>query len=151
MAIQYIMHIGICVRDLDHSIRFYRDGLGFEEAGGLEVSGEPTATLVEIPRLELRAVYLDRGALRIELLHYPNLGTVGAAVRRPMNQPGFTHFAIRVDSLEETIATLVPLGATVLEHTRIRNEEFDAEIIYLTDPDGTRLECIELPNDPTRP
>ena len=64
MTIQYVMHFGICVRDLDRSIRFYRDGLGFEEAGGLEIAGEPTATLVEIPGMELRAVYLDRDGMR---------------------------------------------------------------------------------------
>ncbi len=151
MTIQYMMHTGICVRDLERSIRFYRDGLGFEEAGGLEVRGEPTATLVEIPGLELRAVYLDRDGVRIELLHYPNPGTVGGAERRPMNQPGLTHFAFRVENLDDAIAKLVPLGATVLEHTRVHEEKFDAHIIYLTDPDGTRLELVQTPNDPTRP
>ena len=29
MSIEYVMHVGICVRDLPRSIRFYRDGLGF--------------------------------------------------------------------------------------------------------------------------
>ena len=60
MTVQYTMHVGICVRDLDRSIRFYRDGLGFEEAGGLEISGEPTTALMELPDVELRAVYLER-------------------------------------------------------------------------------------------
>ena len=151
MTIQYVMHFGSCVRELDRSIRFYRDGLGFEEALGLEISGEPTATLVEIPELELRAVYLDRDGVRIELLHYPSPGTVGGAEPRPMNQPGLTHLCVRVDNLDDTIAKLVPLGATVLEHTRVHEDAFDAHIIYLTDPDGTRLELIQTPNDPTRP
>ncbi len=150
MAVQYMMHLGICVRDLERSIRFYRDGLGFEEAGGLEIAGEPTATLVELPGLELRAVYLDRDGMRIELLHYPSLGTVGSAERRPMNQPGLTHLALRVDNLEETIAKLEPLGATLLEHTRIYDEKYDSHIVYMTDPDGTRLEVVQVPNDPTR-
>ena len=86
--VQYVMHFGICVRDLERSVRFYRDGLGFEEAGKLEVSGEPIATLVEIPDLEMHAQYLDRDGVRIELIHYPVQGTVGSAERRPMNQPG---------------------------------------------------------------
>jgi catechol 2,3-dioxygenase-like lactoylglutathione lyase family enzyme len=151
MTIRYMMHAGICVRDLDRALRFYRDGLGFEEAGGLEISGEPTATLVEIPGLELRAVYLDRDGFRIELLHYPSPGTVGGVERRPMNQPGLTHLAFRVENLDDAIAKLVPLGATVLEHTRVHEEEYEAHIIYLTDPDGTRLELVQTPNDPTRP
>jgi catechol 2,3-dioxygenase-like lactoylglutathione lyase family enzyme len=68
-----------------------------------------------------------------------------------MNQPGLTHLAVRVESLDEAIAKLVPLGATVLEHTRIYDEHFGAEIVYMTDPDGTRLEVVQTPNDPTRP
>jgi catechol 2,3-dioxygenase-like lactoylglutathione lyase family enzyme len=151
MPIQYLMHFGICVSDLERSVRFYCEGLGFKEAGRLEVSDAPTAKLIEIPGVDLHAVYLDREGVRIELLHYPSPGTVGSAEPRPMNQRGLTHFAIRVDSVDETIATLRPLGARILEHTRVRNDEFDAEIIYVTDPDGTRIECVQTPNDPTRP
>ena len=151
MTVKYIMHVGVCVSDLNRSIRFYRDGLGFEEAGGLEISGEPTATLLEMPDLELRAVYLERDGLRIELLHYPSPGSVGAAEARPMNQLGLTHMAVRVENLEDAIAKLTALGGTALEHTRVREPEYDAEIIYLTDPDGTRLELIQVTNDPTRP
>jgi predicted enzyme related to lactoylglutathione lyase len=108
MAVQYVMHLGICVRDLE------RDGV------------------------------------RIELLQYPSPGTVGNAERRPMNQPGLTHLALRVDDLDETITKLTPLGGTILEHTRIYDEKFDSHIVYITDPDGTRLEVIQVPNDPTR-
>ncbi len=151
MTIKYMMHVGLCVSDLNRSIRFYRDGLGFEEAGGLEISGEPTASLVEISDLELRAVYLDRDGLRIELLHYPSPGSVGVAEARPMNQLGLTHMAVRVENLDDAIAKLTALGGTALEHTRIRDPEYNSEIIYLTDPDGTRLELVQVPNDPTRP
>ena len=151
MTVEYVMHVGVCVRDLEKSIRFYRDGLGFSEAGRLEIDGEPTATMVEIPDLELRAIYLERDGLRIELLHYPSGGTIGEASVRPMNQPGLTHFAVRVTDLDETIAKLESLGGHSLKKTRIYNPDFDAHLLYVTDPDGTRLELVETPNDPTRP
>ena len=99
-GIQYVMHVGICVRDLERSVRFYRDGLGFADGGGLEVEGEPTATMLGIPGLVLHAVYLERDGFRIEVRHYPSPGTVGSAEPRPMNQPGLTHFALRVEDLE---------------------------------------------------
>jgi len=150
MGIEYVMHVGVCVRDLERSIRFYRDGLGFSEAGRLEVDGEPTATMLGMPELELRAIYLERDGLRIELLHYPKPGTVGSAEARPMNQPGLTHFAVRVSDLEETIAKLRSLGGDVLEKSRVYNPDFDAHLVYATDPDGTRLELVQTPKDPTR-
>ena len=150
MSVLYPMHVGICVRDLELSIRFYRDGLGFEEAGRLEVSDEATATLLEIPDAELQAVYLERDGLRIELLHYPKPGAVGTTEPRPMNQVGLTHLAVRVSNLDDTLAKLAPLGAVILEQTRVRNDVYDAHIIYITDPDGTRIECVQVDKDPTR-
>ncbi|MFK7894663.1 MAG: VOC family protein [Myxococcota bacterium] len=150
MPIDYVMHVGICVQDLGRSIRFYRDGLGFKEAGTLEVAGEPTATMLGIPEVELSAVYLDREGFRIELLYYPSPGTVGTDAARPMNQPGLTHFALRVHDLDEVIEKLLSLGGRVIEGTRVTNREFQADLLYMTDPDGTRLELVETPEDPTR-
>ena len=150
-GVLYPMHVGVCVRDLDRSIRFYRDGLGFEEAGRLRVEGEPTATMLGLPAdMLLDAVYLERDGLRIELLHYPTPGAVGPDSARPMNQLGLTHFAVRVAVLEETIARIVELGGHVLEATRIHNAEFGSHLVYATDPDGTRLELVQVPKDPTR-
>lgn len=150
MGIDYLMHVGVCVRDLQRSIRFYRDGLGFKEMETLDIAGQPTATLLGMPDVDLNAVYLERDGFRIELLYYPTPGTVGSADARPMNQPGLTHFAIRVSNLDEVIEKLVSLGGRVLDGTRIFNEDFQAHLVYVTDPDGTRLELAEIPKDPTR-
>jgi len=43
MTIQRVVHIGICVRDPERSIRLYRDGLGFTYLSDLRSGGEPTA------------------------------------------------------------------------------------------------------------
>jgi predicted enzyme related to lactoylglutathione lyase len=88
--------------------------------------------------------------MRIELLYYARPGTVGEAAARPMNQPGLTHFAIRVSDLDAVVERLVSLGGRVLEETRVTNEEYQARLVYLVDPDGTRLELADTPNDPTR-
>lgn len=150
MSIQYVMHFGICVRDLERSIRFYRDGLGFVEKGRLHVDDAPTSQMMEIPGVVLDAVYLERDGVRIELLAYPKNGTVGPATARPMNQPGLTHFAVRVDDRDRAIERLTALGGAVIPVSRIENPAFQARICYLTDPDGTRLELVEVPTDPTR-
>ncbi len=150
-GVEYMMHIGVCVTDLEHSTRFYRDGLGFKEAMGLEIDGEPTATLMGLDSdLELRALYLDREGFRIELLAYPTPGTVGEAVARPMNRLGLTHIAVRVTDLDAALERVVAYGGRILEGRRVRNEEFGSEIAYATDPDGTRLELIQTEHDPTR-
>ena len=150
-GVQYMMHVGVCVSDLARSIRFYRDGLGFSEAGELTVEGEPTATMLALPPdLRLDAVYLDREGFRIELLSYPRPGTVGKAAARPMNALGLTHFALRVDDLDATIARLEELGGAMVEGSRIQNEAFGSDLCFMTDPDGVRLELVQVADDPTR-
>lgn len=150
MSVDYVMHFGVCVRDLARSIRFYTEGLGFVEKSRLHIEDAPTAQMMGIPDLVLDAVYLDRDGVRIELLAYPRNGTVGPATARPMNQPGLTHFAVRVDDRDAMIGKLTALGGALISTSRIENPEFKARICYVTDPDGTRIELVEVPTDPTR-
>lgn len=148
MAIQCIAHIGICVSDLERSRFFYRDGLGFKEVARLQTSSAPTRQLLNMKDVDLRALFLERDGLRIELLWYARPGATAGERPRPMNQLGLTHVALRVDDVDATIAALVRAGATWLEGTTIDNPEFQARAAMLVDPDGTRLELIQAPLDP---
>jgi len=145
MPIERVTHIGICVRDPERSLKFYRDGLGFTYLSDLRIGGEPTATLLQVPELDLHAYYLERDGVRIELLHYVSPGTVGTDQPRPMNQPGFTNLALQVTDLAVEVARLRACGARVLEHTRIENPAFQSAVIFVTDPDGTRIELVQMP------
>ena len=93
-------HIGICVSDWKRSLRFYHDVLGFRYVHELEVKGEPSDTLLRLEGVALRAIYLEREGVRIELLHYDAPGCTGDGEPRPMNQLGLTHLSLRVDDLD---------------------------------------------------
>lgn len=136
-------HLGICVSDLERSLAFYRDALGFAVESELRVEGEPSATLLGLEGVRLHAVYLVRDGLRIELLHYASPGYVGDGAPRAMNQLGLTHLSLRVEDLEATLARLEALGARVLHDTRIDNPRLRAKAVFATDPDGTRIELVE--------
>ena len=43
MSIQRLSHIGICVSDLQRSLGFYRDALGFRELSRIAVEGAESA------------------------------------------------------------------------------------------------------------
>lgn len=50
MAVRFASHLGICVSDPEHSLRFYRDLLGFRPSGSLAVADpHPTRPLGEPP------------------------------------------------------------------------------------------------------
>jgi len=143
MAIKRFSHVGLCVSDLDRSLAFYRDGLGFAEVARLDVSGEAAETLLGLSDLDLRVVFLERDGVRIELLHYASPGNRGSGEPRPMNALGLTHLSLRVDDLDETVAALERAGGRVLRATRARNETIESSAVFVTDPDGTRIELIE--------
>jgi catechol 2,3-dioxygenase-like lactoylglutathione lyase family enzyme len=147
MAVLRMTHIGICVTDLERSVRFYRDGLGFAYRAELRVQGEPSDTLLRLRGVDLRAVYLERDGTRLELLHYAAPGAVQADAPRPMNQCGLTHLSLRVDSVADTLAALRAAGAQPLDDTRIDIPEFGAAAIFVTDPDGTMIELVQSPGD----
>ncbi len=145
-----LSHVGICVADLERSLRFYGEGLGFAEVGALDLAGEPSATLLELPGVELRARYLERDGARIELLHFPRPGATGGGTR-PMNALGLTHLSFRVADLDGTLRRLLALGGRPLSHTRVENPDLGMQAVFLTDPDGTRIELVAGPGDPGAP
>jgi len=143
-------HVGLCVRDLDRSLRFYRDGLGFREVSTVELAGEPSATLLELPDVRLRARFLERDGLRLELLHYATPGASSDGTPPPMNRAGLTHLSFRVDDLDAALAKLTALGGAARPGTRIAATLVKAHAIFVTDPDGTRIELIQAPGDPEK-
>ena len=137
-------HLGICVSTLEASLAFYRDALGFEESGDLAVKGEPSQTLLGLADVDLRAVYLRRDGVTIELLHYASPGQVGDAAPRAMNALGLTHLSLRVTGLDALVADLEERGFPVLRETAIDHPELSARAVFVTDPDGTRVELVEM-------
>lgn len=148
MSVQRLSHIGICVSDLEQSVGFYRDALGFAELSRLAVAGAESERLLDIEGGELEAVYLERDGTRIELLYYPAAGHQRGDTPRPMNRLGLTHLSLRVDSVDDAIAAVERTGGAVLAHTLIDNKAWHTRAVFVTDPDGLRIELLQAPGDP---
>ena len=139
-------HLGICVSDLDRSLRFYCEGLGFEQTASHQV-GADFGALMEIEDVDLQSRMLSRDGITIELLSFTSPGQTGDGARRPMNQLGLTHLSLRVDDVDEVASRIEALGGTVVPATRTTFELPAAKLdfLYCTDPDGVRIELMELP------
>ncbi|HXQ60380.1 MAG TPA: VOC family protein [Acidimicrobiales bacterium] len=139
-------HLGICVSDLERSMRFYCEGLGFSAAESHTV-GEEFGPLMELDGVALRSQFVRRDGMAIELLHFTSPPQSGDGVRRPMNALGLTHLSIRVDDVPAVAAALEALGGTVVSGTRTTFDLPGAalDFVYCTDPDGVRIELMQLP------
>jgi catechol 2,3-dioxygenase-like lactoylglutathione lyase family enzyme len=139
-------HLGICVSDLDRSLRFYCDGLGFELTDSHQV-GDEFAALMEVEGIFLESRMIRRDGVTVELLSFTQPGHVGGAARRPMNQLGLTHVSLRVDDIDGVASTIEALGGTVVRTTRTAFDlgSLRLDFVYCTDPDGVRIELMDLP------
>lgn len=143
MGLGRLSHLGICVSDLERALTFWREALGFRESKRLDVYGDAAETLISIPDLDLRVAVLERDELHVQLLHYASPGHRGTGEPRPMNALGITHLSLVVDDLEAAITAVTASGGRVLRSTRLRTEDAGREAIFVTDPDGTRIELVE--------
>jgi len=96
---------------------------------------------------ELQAVYLERDGTRIELLYFP-AGYLQEEVPRPMNRLGLTHLSLRVESLDAVLAAVAETGGAVLADSRIDIPVSRSSAVFVTDPDGLRIELVQAPGDP---
>ena len=139
-------HVGLCVTDLDRSLRFYCDGLGFEKAEGFALDDTTLPGLdrgLEVPSpVSVASQMITAGEVKIELLHYLTPDVEGTPSQH-RNQLGLTHLAFWVDDVNAAAARLVETGGTILEHTRCSP---GIDILFLADPDGTRVELMGSPS-----
>lgn len=148
MPIQRLTHLGICVSDLERSVRFYRDVLECEEIGRLDLEGGHADTVNSMEGVHVRAVYLERDGWRIELIEFAKPGCIGEPEPRPMNQLGLTHLSFRVDDLDAVCEKLEEAGGSLLADTRVGDATSPVRVIMGYDPDGVRFELIQGPGDP---
>ena len=149
MGIRRLTHLGICVSDLERSVRFYEQALGFRVVGTFSAGDSATATILEVEGVKAEMVYLERDGWRIELLHYPSPGHQGDGQRRPMNLLGLTHLSFAVDDLDLVAEAAQRLGGRALPSTRAKFQSGNSGL-FLLDPDGLRIELIDRKGDPNR-
>jgi catechol 2,3-dioxygenase-like lactoylglutathione lyase family enzyme len=138
-------HFGICVSDLERSLRFYCDALGFEKAESHEI-GVEFAHLMDLPDVSVTSQFIRRGPTAIELLAFREPAPFGTSERRAVNQLGLTHLSFRVSDVAATLTRVVELGGAVVESSRttIDMGGHALEFVYCTDPDGVRVELMDL-------
>ena len=66
-----------------------------------------------------------------------------------MNRLGLTHLSLRVDDLDATLQALAAAHARILPETRIGHPEHGVAVVFVTDPDGTLIELVQSPGDPS--
>ena len=140
-------HVGITVKDLDASIRFYHDVLGLEFSNEPSpwFEGEDSERRSECRAQALRQVSLILGDSTLELLEYNNPPSETEA---PLlsNNIGASHVAFLVDDIRAKKAELEAKGIEFYSDVNSVDEGVLAgwRWVYFEDPDGYPLELVEV-------
>ena len=146
------LHRAICVDNLEASVPFYRDGLGFQPIGEVEVEqGAWLETLTGLPGARRVHQLVRNGeGITLDLYAFQNPHPVGPRGRRKNNQYGLTHLAFYVDNVDDWAGRIAAAGGKVFAHTRATFRDNGTTMMYSTDPDGTRVELMHAPGERQR-
>ncbi len=101
--VKKIDHIGIAVKNLEESLKFYENVLGLKSAG-TEVVEEQ----------KVKVAFLPTGDSEVELLEPTSPdSTIAKFIEK--NGEGIQHMAYRVDDIEKAIAKMKELGLRMID------------------------------------
>ena len=136
-----IHHSAICVRDVDASLRFWRDGLGFQVLMDHPFEGD-WPTLLRAPGRDLRAVFLgDPARPDSGIVELVDLGDVPEPTADGPAREGFLLLSVMID-VEAALARLADLG---LGGTPRRVAVHGVAMAVVTAPEGTWVELVDTP------
>ena len=148
--ISSVLPTALAVSDLERSIGFYRDLLGFRVAAELPPLAERERwdayheQVCRIPGAQIEVVYLEApdGRTHLELIEYVS-PKAPAPPRRGLHEPGTAIVALSVRGSREAVERLRAAGVDVLAGPvpYTSDEGVSTLTTYFYDPDGNAL-CL---------
>ena len=137
-----IRHTGIVVSDVEKSIDFYTNLLGFEIKKDMMESGDYIDNFSALKDARVRTVKmtLDNQDM-VELLWYES-HPEKPDMERPITRIGCSHIAMTVEDLDGTYERLVSAGVEFNSPPQLSPDGF-AKVTFCKDPDGSLIELVE--------
>jgi len=138
-----IHHTAISTADIERSLRFYRDLLGFEEVFDFNwpVGTEALDNITGLRDSSARVAMLKAGNACVELFEYATPTPQTAPSNRPVCDHGITHLCLQVTDIDAEYARLSAAGMKF--HCPPQPVGDTLRATYGRDPDGNVVELLE--------
>ena len=146
--IKSVHHVSYTVKDMDRSLRFYEEGLGFQRYSDRTVEGRLQEIITGIENAKARIVHLKGHGLGLELFQYFAPEQRRDHAVRPCDV-GSSHMCFMVDEIDEVVKQLKGLGAEFLSDPQTVEAGPNAgnRFCYFLDPDGIPMELQQRAGD----
>jgi catechol 2,3-dioxygenase-like lactoylglutathione lyase family enzyme len=142
--------VGITVKDMNRSLQFYTQVLGFKKISDTEYHGEQVEKLKGLFGINIRVAKLQLGDEFIELTDYLTTGGRSIPEDQKSNDLFFQHIAIVVSDMEKAYQHVKKFN---VEHVSTSPQTLPKSIpaaegikaFYFHDPDDHNLELIYFP------
>ena len=139
-----VRHTGIVVSNLDESLAFYRDDLGFEIVKRMDESGIFIDTILGYDDINVTTIKMAiPGAdnQMIELLCYKSHPEKKTS--RKINDIGISHIAFTVKNLTDIYNALLQRGVKFISGPQL-SDDGGVKVAFCMAPEGTYIELVEL-------
>ncbi len=138
MTVLRMDNVGIVVKDLDAAITFFTE-LGLVLEGRMPIEGEwaGRVTGVRGQRVEIAMLRTPDGHSRLELSRFDAPAIVSDHRRAAVNSLGYLRVMFAVEDLNDTLARLSKLGATVVDE--VVDYENIYRLCYIRGPEGVLI------------
>ncbi len=133
-------HTAFTVSDLERSVEFYTQVLGFELERRFDTEGAGISMITGFPDARLRIAFVNLGEFRLELIQYDS--PAGGKLDMATNNVGSAHIAFWTDDVDKTYEELKAKGVR-FRAAPMRSRPDRPRVAYFTDPDGYTLEIVE--------
>ncbi len=139
-------HTGITVSNLERSLAFWRDVLGFELSHRAHQTGALAEQITGVAGAEILIAVLKAPGHKIELLEYRAPADRRQVDLRPCDV-GSIHVALTVDNLDSVLEKIAASGwiAAGEPQTLTIGPNAGKRVVYVRDPDGTTIELMQPP------
>ena len=135
MTVERMDNVGIVVEDLDAAIEFFTE-LGLALEGRMPIEGDwaGRVTGARSQRVEIAMMRTPDGHSRLELSRFDAPAIASDHRAAPVNSLGYLRVMFAVEDLDDTLARLSKLGATVVDE--VVNYEGVYRLCYIRGPEG---------------
>ena len=150
-------HVAVMVNDLEKSLHFYRDLLGFEVLSPEEHKGGPIDEMVQISGVHMREYRLvppggvngyqrrqsdGSGQITVDLIQW--ITPESSRQRFPIHHVPSAHLCFGIEDLQSTYERLTAEGVEFVSPPVTFSGEGEWHVLFFYDPDGNLLELNEV-------